>query len=185
VNRFSEAGFRPLLWYVEKARLIRRLSKGAKVRDIINGVDPHTQMLARLTPEETKILLDSKGRENERTINLLPSVGESVQYEGTIGDFSFWTHQDTYDDEDGNEIDMVPANETMLISPQVSGLRCYGAILDMDAIDELDSSDGLARVRRFPKMWRDKDPSTDLLMTQSAPLMVPRRINACGSWVGM
>lgn len=51
----------------------------------------------------------------------------------------------------------------------VEGVRQFGAILDHDALQAM---------AYFPKSWVEKDPSLRLLLLQSAPLLVPYRVNS-------
>ena len=52
----------------------------------------------------------------------------------------------------------------------IGGVRGFGAIRDKRA--------GLQALEVFSKMWEEEDPSVEYLMSQSAPLMVPRNPNA-------
>jgi hypothetical protein len=51
----------------------------------------------------------------------------------------------------------------------VGGVRAYGAILDFEQFNAVEV---------FWKTWRENDPSVEYLMCQSAPILVPTRINA-------
>lgn len=96
---------------------------------------------------------------------LAGAIGEEVKYLGYIGEFHVFVYQQTYVDEGGNVQQMIPANTVVLASPPgVQGTRTYGAIRDAEA--------GFRPLPRFPKMWRNEDPSVTYLMTQSAPLPV-------------
>ena len=52
----------------------------------------------------------------------------------------------------------------------IEGVQCYGAIKDFDA--------QLRPLTYFQKMWRNEDPSVEYILTQSAPLMVPKKPDA-------
>ena len=52
----------------------------------------------------------------------------------------------------------------------LGGVQAFGAIVDEDA--------GYQAVRSHTKSWTEKDPSRRLIMMQSAPLVVPTRVNA-------
>jgi hypothetical protein len=57
-----------------------------------------------------------------------------------------------------------------MVAPKVfAGVRAFGAILDSKA--------GLQALPIFAKMWDQEDPSVTFVMSQSAPLMVPRDPN--------
>ena len=172
---WSDAAAKPLQFIEEKAVLIRTKSGGAVVRDVICGTAAYTALLARLSDTEKTVLFNSQNRASPSTnVELGPRTAEKFVYQGMIGQFNFFTYSDTSWDDEGTEIDVMPADEIILAGGDIEGCRCYGAILDVEA--------GLAPVRRFPKMWPEQDPSALYIMTQSAPLMVPLRPNASGSW---
>lgn len=60
--------------------------------------------------------------------------------------------------------------DIVLISPNFTGMKCFGAIADIDS--------NLQLTDKFPKMWPEPDPSAQYIMTQSAPLMVPTNVNS-------
>lgn len=70
----------------------------------------------------------------------------------------------------GNTVDVIKANEVLLASGAVDGVKCFGAILDV-AFD-------LQPAEIFTKMWDQDDPSARFIMSQSAPLMIPVNPNA-------
>ena len=90
-------------------------------------------------------------------------LGEEVKYLGTIGEFDVFQYQQLYTDDAGNVHQFMPDN-TVIMGNTVGcqGIRTYGAIQDADA--------GLAPLRRFPKVWKENDPSAWFSMLQSAPL---------------
>lgn len=85
------------------------------------------------------------------------------------GRLELWVDTSKYVDESGNEQFFLEQKTVVGVS-DVEGVRCFGAIKDFDA--------QLRAMERFPKMWRENDPSVEFLMTQSAPLMVPKKPNA-------
>lgn len=175
VNLFSDASAKPLKYIQAKAVLVRKKSGGAVVRDVVCGVDAYQAILDRLTDAEKTVLLNSQNRGQTTSVQLGPRTAEKIVFQGTIGQFNFWTYSDTYQDEDGVEVEVFPANEILLVGSEVEGHRCYGAIHDPRA--------GLQPLPRFPKNWIEEDPAQELVMTQSAPLMVPLRPNATFSAV--
>jgi len=173
-NLWNNEGAKPLAYIEEKAVLVRKKSGGAVVRDVVCGTDAFTAILARMDKDEKALLLNSQNRGQTTSVQLGPRTAEKYVFQGTIGQFNFWTYSDTYQDENGDEKEVFPPNEILLVGSEVEGHRCYGAILDMDSLIPLP---------RFPKTWRENDPSVEIIMTQSAPLMVPKRPNATFSAV--
>lgn len=93
------------------------------------------------------------------------------RYGGVFGGNSMelWVDRSKYVDEAGNEQFYMPQNNVVGFA-EMEGVRCFGAIKDFDA--------GLQPLERFQKMWRENDPSAEFILTQSAPLMVPKKPNA-------
>lgn len=85
------------------------------------------------------------------------------------GRLEIWIDTSKYVDSTGTEQFFLDQGTVVGIGGDVQGVRCFGAIMDFDALRALE---------RFPKMWRENDPSVEYLMTQSAPLMVPKKPNA-------
>ena len=84
-----------------------------------------------------------------------------------------WTYGNSYEDVDGNTVDVMTGNKLLMVAVGQNGLRgvqAHGAIYDIKA--------GLQPLEKFYKMWEENDPSVMMCMTQSAPLMVPAQINA-------
>ena len=112
-----------------------------------------------------------------RRANDLPSLApgrpleEGGVYMGQIDTFNIWVYAGWYvDPADNNEKSIWPSNKLVMTSPAYSGVRCFGAIRDERA--------GLQPMEYFPKSWIQEDPSVRFLLMQSAPLLVPYRVNA-------
>ncbi len=52
----------------------------------------------------------------------------------------------------------------------IEGTQMFGAILD--------PMNDYGAARYFAKNWIDQDPAGEFVMTQSAPILVPKRVNA-------
>jgi hypothetical protein len=90
---------------------------------------------------------------------------------GSLEGFEFYTYAGWYvDPADGVEKEIQPAKEITMAAPaEVEGVRAFGAIKDLRS---------LQAVPQFVKSWQEENPSGQMLLSQSAPLMVPRRPNA-------
>lgn len=102
----------------------------------------------------------------------IPDDGAIVQLKGTVGvGIRIWTYSDIYEDDDGNPVEILDPDLAIGINPMgVQGIRCFGAIMDAGA--------DYSAYEIYPKNWVEQDPSIEWVMSQSAPLMVPRRPNA-------
>jgi Phage major capsid protein E len=98
--------------------------------------------------------------------------GEGHVFQGMVDQFAIYTYSAWYvDPTSGTETAMLPANSVICTGApdQVEGISHHGAILDHDSLQAM---------AYFPKSWVEPDPSVRFLLTQSAPLLVPYRVNA-------
>lgn len=95
---------------------------------------------------------------------------DGVQYRGKSGPYRFWTYSGTYTDpETGATLKVLPDYTVLIGSNSVDGVRHFGAIEDLDA--------GIQARQYFVKSWTVPEPSRRILLMQSAPLLVPYRVN--------
>ncbi|HET7552193.1 MAG TPA: major capsid protein [Gemmatimonadaceae bacterium] len=95
---------------------------------------------------------------------------EGLVLRGMVDGFLIYTYAAWYLDDAGVEQPMLASGEVIGVGA-IEGTQYFGAIQDLDS---------LQAVSVFPKSWIDQDPSARWIQTQSAPLVVPKRINA--SW---
>lgn len=69
------------------------------------------------------------------------------------------------------EVPMLPANYLLMSSPALEGVRAFGSIMDDDF--------NYAAMAYAPKTWVPKNPARRHLLMQSAPIVIPSRVNAC------
>lgn len=117
---------------------------------------------------EVQKLLD-RYRGNDQ---LNPTVtGEGARYMGNIGDFDLWVYAGWYEHPDTKALTTyLPDYTVLVLGPDLEGTRAYGAIRDEAA--------GFQPMPYFTKSWVEEDPAVRYLMMQSAPLLVPYRVNA-------
>lgn len=93
---------------------------------------------------------------------------DGVVYRGRSGYLSFWTYTGTYTDpEDGQTKKTLGDYDVLIGSPNIDGVRHFGAIQDFDA--------GLQARQYFVKSETKFEPSRKIFLMQSAPLLVPYR----------
>lgn len=116
-------------------------------------------------------LLDRAYRGSVAVLDMEPRFRvEGAQYKGKLGDFEVWVYSHPYiDPATGNLTNIMPDNTVVMASVSVEGVRHFGAILDEDS---------LMAQEMFTKSWVTPEPSVRYLLSQSAPLMVPYRVNA-------
>lgn len=166
---WGDDGISPLKNVHTWASLVLQKS-GATVTDVV--MDPKAWELFAADPI-VKERLDTRRVESAGPLALGKAPVRGARYMGTLDNFDFWQYQDWYRDLDGTDNPYLPDYTVILSGPQLEGVRIFGAILDEEA-----GMEGPQAMEYFPKSWLDKDPPVRYLMTQSAPLMVPYRINA-------
>jgi len=98
-------------------------------------------------------------------------------YLGTLGGaggaIEVYAYSDQQMDDDGNLIEMLEPEDILLTAPGVDGLMAFGAIYDLDA---MGSGNGAA-TDIFQKQYSIPNPSQLNMLSQSAPLPIPRNPN--------
>lgn len=122
--------------------------------------------------DDVKELLDKQLNLSERTRLDVGPDAQQLGYtdKGQVGDYHIWIYHDSYTDDAGATQPFLPADYLLMVG-QIEGVRHYGAIKDEKA--------GFQPLDYFQKSWTVEDPAARYLMLQSAPLVVPYRINAC------
>lgn len=166
-SRWGDSGVKPLTNLEDWAMAVLTES-GSAIRNWIMAPDAW-QKLRESTGFEKKLDLRRVVSGDINTA-LLP---EFIQYKGNDGAFDYWVYAERYWNPDASPS---PAEAALLDSGRVIGVgdvlgvRHFGAIKDEDA--------NFQAMEYFTKSWTVQDPSTRILLMQSAPLMVPYRINA-------
>ncbi len=102
---------------------------------------------------------------------------EGMEYMGVIqglngaGRIEAWVNSSKFIDPETNAEDFYLQQNTVVgVSDGVQGIRAFGAIMDKGA--------GYKPLTVFSKNWENEDPSVEYLLSQSAPLMVPKQPDA-------
>ena len=142
-------------------------ASGYAPTQMIMGLDAYAAFTGK---QQVKDQMDTTRRGTVVDLRAI-GTGEAVQFRGTVGPLDVYTYNDIYEDNNGNVVDMMDSESLVLINPAgVSGVRCFGAIMDPKA--------GYRPASMWPKNFMSEDPPAEFIMTQSAPLMVPTRPNA-------
>lgn len=94
-----------------------------------------------------------------------------LQYKGQYGGYRIWKYSGFYTAANGTETKSFSGGYALCIG-QIDGTQHHGAIQDEES--------GNQPLEIFPKSWVTPEPSVRWIMSQSAPIVVPRRSNACG-----
>ena len=136
---------------------------------MIVGTDVWAVM--RITPQILKLLDMDVRNTSGTTLDLGVGNGDKVQYKGQLSrNLSLWVYSDFYQTPGGTNTTYMSSKDVLMLGPNVRGVKAFGAIQDVQA--------RFMATPVFPKMWEENDPSGTVLMTQSAPLMVPINPNA-------
>jgi hypothetical protein len=112
--------------------------------------------------------LDNRRGSSSQMETATKDLGMVVSFKGYFGDVEIWVYTGQYTDPDtGLKAYYMPVNMVLMGNTSYEGVRAYGAIQDVDAADS-----GIVAASRWPKNWKQDDPSVEYVMTQSAPLMV-------------
>lgn len=121
------------------------------------------------TNSEVKTRLD-RWRGNS-TMQQDATQKEGRVFMGMVDSFAIYVYSGWYIDPVSLvETAMLPAATVIgAAGPMVEGVQHFGAIMDHDS---------LMAQAYYPKSWLEQDPSMRYLLMQSAPLVVPYRVNA-------
>lgn len=162
--RWGQSGVKPLNNIQDWAITIAQKS-GARPTEIVMDVDAWKIFSA--DADVQKLLDRFRGKDELRP---LASLGEGGSYMGSLGDFDIYLYAGWYVDDNEAEQPILPSGTVILCGAQIEGVRAYGAIRDEAA--------GYQAMPYFPKSWVENDPAVRYLLLQSAPLVVPYRVNA-------
>lgn len=163
-DAWTNAASKPLKNLQTWSMLVTEKS-GSKANTVVMDVNAWN---AFADHEDVQKLLDRfRGKDQ-----LNPTVtGEGGRYMGNIGDYDIWVYAGWYEHPDTAVVTpYLPANTVLVLGADIEGTRAYGAIRDEAA--------GFQAMPYFSKSWVDQDPAVRYLLLQSAPLIVPYRINA-------
>ena len=151
---------------------------GAVARDVV--VTPDVWQILKNHPT-TEAFFARVQTPNPTTLQTGGPTGEGGTYLGEIDGFRVFVYTSWGKDESGIETPLLPPGTCLLLSDGIEGVRAFGAIMDHAAWGYMGN--GRAEMRPVPiptftKSWADSDPALQWIMTQCAPLVFPRRVNA-------
>ncbi|MFG6500156.1 major capsid protein [Sulfitobacter sp. 1A15106] len=171
---WSAATASPIDDIEDMAQRIRVESKGA----VADTVVMHTtawQMIRKHPDFKDRLNKDfADARINKSSIDdgiMTDPIG--LNYVGRLDSkLDLYVYDDYLTDDDGNDVPLMPDNTVVVMArAAMEGAQYYGAILD----------EGFQSVRMFSKSRTSWDPYGEELLSQSAPLVAPRRVNTWGT----
>ncbi|KAF1027078.1 MAG: hypothetical protein GAK29_00884 [Acinetobacter bereziniae] len=107
----------------------------------------------------------------DNAINIGAQIQRGGVYKGRWGQYDLWVYNDWYvDPVDDVEKPMLVDGTVLMTGADLMGTRAFGVILD--------PAFAYGSLAYAPKMWLNQDPPQLFLMMQSAPLVIPSRVNA-------
>lgn len=104
-------------------------------------------------------------------VDITGGIKVGAQYKGVWGSYRLWLYNDWYVDPDSDlQYPMLQDGNVIIASRQMQGVRAFGAIIDPQF--------AYGALAYAPKSWLVEDPAQRWLMMQSAPMLVPSRVNA-------
>lgn len=104
-------------------------------------------------------------------INPGAQIQRGAVFKGVWGQYRLWLYNDFFVDDNDVEQSMIPDGWIIMCGPDMMGTQIFGLIMDPKF--------GYEPMAYAPKTWIQEDPAQRLIMMQSAPILVPARVNAC------
>jgi hypothetical protein len=104
-------------------------------------------------------------------------IEKGAVFKGRWGQYDLWIYNEWYVQSDpGNtsldlETPMVVDGQVIMSGQSMMGTRAFAQIMD--------PAFNYASLPFAPKTWVSEDPAQRYLMMQSAPIVIPSRVNAC------
>lgn len=125
--------------------------------------------------------LDSTVKDSAITFSVLNPFNNQINpgtqtktgavYKGRWGNYDLWVYNDWFIDPlDGKEKPMIADGSVIMSGADLMGTRAFGAIID--------PAFNYGPMAYAPKSWLQHDPAQRFIMVQSAPLVIPSRVNA-------
>jgi hypothetical protein len=151
------------------AQLILKKS-GAQVTDVVFSIEAFRAFKKDPELKRTAITWPAQAPFGN-VVNPAVSPVKGGMYMGRWGSWDLWVYVDWFVDDDNVEQSMLAEGGLIMCGPDMEGTRAFGQILDPEfAYNAMPYA---------PKTWVEKDPAQRLILMQSAPLVIPARVNAC------
>jgi hypothetical protein len=147
---------------------------GATVTDIIFTTSSWEGFIA--DPLLKGAIYYPKLGESGNLINPGAQIERGAVNKGRWGQYQLWIYNEWYVDSgtEGGQVDkeypMLTDGTVIMAGPDMMGTRAFGQILD--------PAFNYAALPYAPKTWVTEDPAQRYLMMQSAPIVIPTRVNA-------
>lgn len=157
---------------------IRQYSYGAVADTVVMDGKAWDLLRTRISSNaQLRVQFDNTLRLGSSSAEIGPRNDIDGEYVGRLaGRFDLYVYDATYEDEDGVGQKFLPDYHVIVGSRAgVQGTQYFGAIMDLEA--------GIMPRKHFVKTDVKFDPSAIEVLSQSAPLVAPKRPNAVGCMI--
>jgi Phage major capsid protein E len=144
---------------------------GARVTDIVFTTSAWAGFI--LDPSLRGAIYYPKLGEVNNLIDIGANIAAGAIYKGRWGQYNLWLYNEWAVDENNVERPLIPDGTIILAGEDMMGTRAFAQIIDPDFNYEA--------LPYAPKTWTEKDPAQRFIMMQSAPVVIPSRVNAAMS----
>ena len=145
-------------------------ASGAKITDIVFTTSAWGYFLQAEGVQGAIYYPELASRGN--VINPGNEIEQGAVYKGRWGSYDLWLYNDWYIDGNNVEQPMIPDGTVIMSGGRaLMGTRAFGLIIDPRF--------NYQPMAYAPKTWIQEDPAQLIMMMQSAPLVIPSRVNAC------
>lgn len=143
-------------------------SSGAKVTDIVFTTSSWEGF--KLDPALKGAIIFPSLNPSGNIVNPGARIEQGAVYMGHWGQYDLWVYNDWFVDDNNVEVPMLTDGTVIMSGANLMGTRAFGMIKD--------PAFNYASLPYAPKTWVQEDPAQRFLMMQSAPLVIPSRVNA-------
>ncbi|PHR90444.1 MAG: major capsid protein E [Leeuwenhoekiella sp.] len=168
-DRWGETGVSP---YDDVDEWVNEVGEESGAAVNIVGMDRKAWKLYIADPKSKTALDNTLGQSSVAyELGLTVQLPGSPVFKGRDGNIEFYVYNDKFENDAGDIEALLPDYSVVLISQGgIEGVMAYGLIQD--------ARNGFGKAAYFAKNWINDDTGAELVETASAPLPVPKRINA-------
>ena len=143
-------------------------SSGAKVTDIVFTTS--SWEMFKLDPALKGAIIFPSLNPSGNIIDPGARIEQGAVYMVHWGQYDLWVYNDRFVDENNVEVPMLTDGTVIMSGANLMGTRAFGMIKD--------PAFNYKSLPYAPKTWVEQDPAQRFLLMQSAPIVIPSRVNA-------
>lgn len=163
--KWSDAGVNPLKNLADWGQIMLAKS-GTQALDVVMDIGAWNAF--RENPFVKDRLTTQRALKDAPSMRQDTPLVNGATFMGVIDGFNIWVYIQIYKDDAGVVQSILPNGTVLMVGP-LEGVQHYGAIANLNSLEA---------VPEFPSSWEQHNPSRRFVMLESAPLVVPTRVNA-------